>query len=213
MRIEFVKELNLQPFQHYHIYITYSTNMKKLRLLIFMAGILLSCNKEKEDITTGIVTEEISLELKSIGGISCDLTAENKILFKIMKRGGNESLGSYFGYSYEGVNPDTLQVVVQGGNINFLLQHFTRDSARALNEGHIIDANNYWYNGDVVMDIHSGFRGKGEKYLGIKLINGTKSHYGWIKVSCSQYSDTIRVIEYGYNSTPGREIKAGQKNN
>jgi hypothetical protein len=187
--------------------------MKKLALLIFIAGILLSCNKEKEDIKSVIVTDEISLELKSIGEISYKLAGTNHISFKIGKRVGNGSLGSNFGYSYEGVNPDTLQVVVQGADVNFLLEPWTWNSARALNEGHIIDANNYWHNGDVVMDIYSGFRGKGEKYLAIRLINGTKSHYGWIKVSCSQLSDSLRVIEYGYNSTPEREIKAGQKNN
>ncbi len=55
------------------------------------------------------------------------------------------------------------------------------------------------------------FQGQGEKYLAFRFIADNGFKYGWIKLYCSQHSDTLRIIEYAFNSILGGEIKAGQK--
>jgi hypothetical protein len=56
-------------------------------------------------------------------------------------------------------------------------------------------------------------------YLGIRFPasgdgsknNNTDYKYGWVKLYCSQHSDTLRIIDFAFNNNPEGEIKAGQK--
>lgn len=50
-----------------------------------------------------------------------------------------------------------------------------------------------------------------DKYLGLKLIKGTNTYYGWARLSVSASGFTIK--DYAYNSTPNDSIFAGQMNN
>jgi hypothetical protein len=50
------------------------------------------------------------------------------------------------------------------------------------------------------------------KFMGLKIIVGSDFYYGWIKlgVSIADYSVSITIMEYAYNSTPNQPILAGQ---
>jgi hypothetical protein len=56
------------------------------------------------------------------------------------------------------------------------------------------------------------FQGRGDRYLAFRFNENNNYNYGWIKLYCSQHSDTLRVIEFAYNKTSGNSILAGQKN-
>lgn len=55
------------------------------------------------------------------------------------------------------------------------------------------------------------FQGRGEKFLGIRIPAGEDFKYGWIRIYCSQHSDTLRIIDYAYNDIIGGRIDTGQR--
>ena len=59
----------------------------------------------------------------------------------------------------------------------------------------------------VVPNIHSGYWNASEGYLGLKLIVGADTLFGWIRLKVSTEMITIR--DYAYNSIPGQPILAG----
>lgn len=46
--------------------------------------------------------------------------------------------------------------------------------------------------------------------VGVRFFIGQKLHYGWIKIGNDLYSDRMSVLEYAYQSVPGKSIKSGQ---
>lgn len=77
-----------------------------------------------------------------------------------------------------------------------------------------ISENGHWSKNACVLGtfLNAGqYQGKGEKYLGIRLPRGDDYKYGWIKIDCSQHSDTLRIFDYAYNDMVNRKIRAGQK--
>ncbi len=48
-------------------------------------------------------------------------------------------------------------------------------------------------------------------YLGLKLISGGHTYYGWARLSFSSYSGTLTLFDYAYNSVPDQPILAGQQ--
>jgi len=51
------------------------------------------------------------------------------------------------------------------------------------------------------------------KYLGLKIITGRQSYYGWIRLSVSVgfLGSKIVIVDYAYNSVPNQPILAGEK--
>ena len=54
------------------------------------------------------------------------------------------------------------------------------------------------------------FQGQGEKYLAFRFNDSNGFKYGWIRIYCSQHNDTLRIIDYAYNTEVNSNIKAGQ---
>ncbi|MBN1953055.1 MAG: T9SS type A sorting domain-containing protein [Bacteroidales bacterium] len=53
------------------------------------------------------------------------------------------------------------------------------------------------------------FAGQGDKILGVKFYIGSELHYGWIRINIPAEVNTITIIDWAYDETPGRGIKAG----
>jgi hypothetical protein len=51
----------------------------------------------------------------------------------------------------------------------------------------------------------------GEKYLGIRILEGNDFKYGWIRLKCSQHNDTLNIYDYAFNPNLNQEILANQK--
>jgi Secretion system C-terminal sorting domain len=49
----------------------------------------------------------------------------------------------------------------------------------------------------------------GDRYIGLQLIKGSNTYYGWVRLSKSPFS----VKDYAYNSIPGQPILAGEGGN
>lgn len=95
-----------------------------------------------------------------------------------------------------------------------ILDNSTYGYCDALDQDIEIGGGNYYTHGTCVLGtfLDAGqFKGKGEKYLGIRFFNENTYKYGWIKIYCSQHNDTLRIIEYAYNDIGNSPIKAGQK--
>ena len=53
------------------------------------------------------------------------------------------------------------------------------------------------------------FLGVSDKFLGVKFMIGTNTHYGWARLDVSAGADTIRVKDYAYNQNADLAILAG----
>jgi hypothetical protein len=115
---------------------------------------------------------------------------------------------------------DSLAAKVVPLSVN-VLDNSTYGYATALNQGESVAQDGYWQlSPNYVLGTFANagqFQGKGEMYLGIRFPasgDGSKNNgynYGWVKLYCSQHSDTLRIIDFAFNNNPEGEIKAGQK--
>ena len=49
-------------------------------------------------------------------------------------------------------------------------------------------------------------------FLGVIFIIGSDTHYGWIQFQTNEDASKGTIIDWAYEDTPGKEIKAGKKN-
>lgn len=52
--------------------------------------------------------------------------------------------------------------------------------------------------------------GESDKYLALKLIVGTNTYYGWVRLDVSATSTSFTIKDYAYESTPNACIQTGQ---
>lgn len=208
-------------------------------LLIPIIGII-SCNKNDDQSNNGIYyasvnkqyvftrdlksiaskTDEVSLHLDSIltGKINAQVVSTGSKSFDL----NNDKL---FDLSFEiidlnlfNINKlpesfDSLAVRVAPATLE-ILDNSTYQYADALNANYNVNSSGNWSSMTCVLGTFGDagqFKGKGEKYLGIRIAKDKSYLYGWIKLYCSQKNDTLRIIEYAYNQQLGSEIKTGQK--
>lgn len=57
---------------------------------------------------------------------------------------------------------------------------------------------------------NGAFLGVNDKFLGVKFLIGTNTHYGWARLDVSANADTIRLKDYAYNIAADSPILAGQ---
>lgn len=108
---------------------------------------------------------------------------------------------------------DSLAARAYPKNIE-ILDNSTWGYCDALTEGNDISELSKWTSTTCVLGtfMNAGqFQGQGNRYLGYRIAQSATYVYGWVKVYCSQHSDTLRIIEYGYNANVGSKILAGQK--
>ncbi len=191
-------------------------------LTIALCAMLISCSKEKSSTNdpasdtntslnkntttdTTILSGTAYLQIISTGKDSIDLDKDGAadIAFEIINLNDYNStplpasLDSFAAL----VRPITLQI----------LDNSKHSYPDALTEGQEINDQGNWTNTKGVLGTFTNagqFKGNIENYLGLRWANNT---YGWIKIHCSAHNDTLRISEYGYNTSAGKFIKAGQK--
>jgi hypothetical protein len=69
----------------------------------------------------------------------------------------------------------------------------------------------------LMQDIQGLWTTGSDKYVGLKLVNGNNTYYGWIRLSVNvlpyDSTATFTIKDYAFNSTPGASILGGQKTN
>jgi hypothetical protein len=58
--------------------------------------------------------------------------------------------------------------------------------------------------------VYGNFLGVTDKFLGVKFLIGTNTHYGWARLDVTAGADTIRLKDYAYNVETDSPILAGQ---
>jgi len=94
-----------------------------------------------------------------------------------------------------------------------ILDNSTFGYPDALDADYLINDDANWSNSTSVLGtfLASGqFKGKGEKFLGVRFAEDGNFKYGWIKLYCSEHNDTLRIIDFAYNNVADDFIKAGQ---
>jgi hypothetical protein len=61
-------------------------------------------------------------------------------------------------------------------------------------------------------DYYGNWTTTDDKYLGLKLISGTNTYYGWMRLSVTVSLAYMVVSGYAYNSIPNKPIRAGETN-
>jgi hypothetical protein len=155
-----------------------------------------------------IISGLIDVDFVSTGSKTFDLDNDNKsdLGFEIidLNKFNINKLPASFDSLAARVLPSAMQI----------LDNSTYHYADALDIDQSINDGGKWTEETCVLGtfMNAGkFNGRGEKYLGIRLVRDQKYYYGWIKLNCSLHNDTLKIIEYAYNQTSGKEIKAGQK--
>jgi len=54
-----------------------------------------------------------------------------------------------------------------------------------------------------------GFAGAGDQFIGLRFWIGADLHYGWARVNIPTLSNKIKIVDWAYESTPGKAIAAG----
>lgn len=108
---------------------------------------------------------------------------------------------------------DSLAVRAISSSVEFL-DNSTWNYPDALNQNDLINSTSNWSSGPVVIGTFANagqFNGMGEKYLGIRILEGNDYKYGWIRLKCSQRNDTLNIYDYAFNPNLNQEILANQK--
>ena len=165
-------------------------------------------------------TDEISMHLDSIltGKINSQVISTGSKLFdldsdKVFDLGFEIIDLNLFNINKLPAKFDSLAVRVDPNTLQ-ILDNSTHQYADAIDANYTINSLGNWTASTCVLGTFGEagqFKGKGDKYLGIRLLKDKDYQYGWIKLYCSQHNDTLRIIEYAYNKQPGSEIRAGQK--
>jgi hypothetical protein len=150
----------------------------------------------------------INVEFISTGQKNFDLDDDsvNDISFEIIDL--NELNPNGLPESFDSLAARVVPITVQ------ILDNSTYGYPDALDPDEEISKDGNWINITAVLGTFENagqFQGEGEKYLGIRLQRENNVKYGWIKIYCSQHSDTLRIIDFAYNNIPNSKIKAGQK--
>ncbi|MBX7241546.1 MAG: T9SS type A sorting domain-containing protein [Bacteroidia bacterium] len=79
----------------------------------------------------------------------------------------------------------------------------------------ICDTLSTWFDGSnpgtLAIGLGTGYwAGQTDKYLALKLIVGTNTYYGWVRLDMSGASTSFTVKDYAYESSPNTCIQAGQ---
>ena len=130
---------------------------------------------------------------------------------------------------------DLLFMVNTGGNFAFMFP-VSSISASSYNSNAIVGFSSYPYNypsnlntGDVIDSTNGVFSlARGDfnysscaypgsqfcdgmdGYIGIHLVVGADTYYGWARIQVAPDASSITIKDYAYNSTPGEAIEAGQ---
>jgi hypothetical protein len=108
---------------------------------------------------------------------------------------------------------DSLAARVIPINIE-ILDNSTYGYPDALNPNEVISGKGNWMNNTGVLGTFGNagqFKGQGDKYLGIRFPADDDYRYGWIRLTCSEHNDTLKIIDYAFNNKKNSSIKAGQK--
>ena len=108
---------------------------------------------------------------------------------------------------------DSLAARVVSHNVE-IIDNSTFGYPDALNRNDQIDVNEKWSSrASFVLGTFANagnFNGEGEKYLGFRMSEGGDYKYGWVKLYCSQHNDTLKIMDFAYNKSLNKKIKAGQ---
>ncbi len=177
--------------------------MKKVLIVasVLIALVLSSCKKESVLPKDDIYYTEINKTVTKGGVDSIPAVCGCYYVIQIDTTNALHQQVVMFNSSEEYVLCDAHdELAVWGNNVAHL---FT------MNESISSDA--AWSINAVYLD---GFAGKGEQYIGYRLITFPSGeyeyYYGWIKIKLSEDKNTLQIIGKAVNHTDGNPIKAGQ---
>ena len=142
------------------------------------------------------------------GGDSLDIDLNNDLIidFRILKTVSGFSSNDYAVANHVGINNSILtdnfgnalaiNLNTAIGATSLSWQTMNSSNITLVSLGALLPTTGYWANAI-------------DKYLGLKLLVGTNTYYGWARFTVKNSGDII-FKDYAYNSVPNQSISAGQ---
>lgn len=202
-------------------------------LAIAAAAMLpLSCKKDKTD-DNGTDDPNITVRTLNLNVSDPDPTkrlsspADELSYIDIDNNGVNDFAAAVYYYKYDANNIDLYSAIIDvsedsTNKISSYLVLGDIPMARAKTTSQTIDSSTPAYyvgytalyekeDGTVKYNFQNEFKGKGDKYVGVKFKIGSDFHYGWMKINLSSDGKTLKIIDVAYDTRANTPITVGAR--
>jgi len=214
MKIKNSRNHNKSELRSFYKKTKIMTNSTRIFLSILVVILLNACNKEdkktdnSQQITQKVYYQEINdtifvSDISKIIEIDLNDDRNIDIAFEIV------NLNIY----NEGNSMDSLAARAITPRVA-IMDNSTYGYPDALEKDVLLNTSMSWIkreNSVLGTNPSAFFQGKGEKYLGFRLIKQNDYYYGWVKLECSEKRDTLRIISCGISEEVNNSIYTGQK--
>lgn len=206
--------------------------MKNFTFVLFLFSVLLACKKKNQDPCTAIPDNIIFTELDttSISSVDHYIDTVSNCLIPVPI---DSSCALHLDLNLDGINDFTLRIMhspVQWlANCPMMMYRIqitsTSDSNEVAMRQPLGIGKNFSFNDEISETIQDWNNGAalyvesipdttiqlvGTQFYGLRVKNGKNTNYGWVKLRNTEFNLTL--LEYAYNETPNKKIRAGQKN-
>lgn len=201
-----------------------SIDYKWLLSLLLLLGLLLffGCKEDDETIeppsTVFYKLDGRTVKLGDPSPIALDLSGDGQVDFTIFMELTANNQGDRL---YAGVNPIGPNLVKSGPPIdeNFLSMGFVVAESAGSIINLDVEANEQWTNAHSALVVRNTFTNgeisyegnwaNGERIVAIQNIIDGSVYFGWLRLKYDRITEVITLIDFAYESTPGRPIVAG----
>jgi len=191
-------------------------------------SMLAACKKDEPDnndpnINETDITPDITLAATATGSFTdIDLNSDGIIDLSVgIANYTYTSYGYNTNFNYAAVNGENgAEILTETISVNPGGSAYDIELAKALSEGNTIGVSQVIWYGSGYLGFQGVYSGNNlsygnflsaDKYVGVKFLVGTNTHYGWVRMSLNADASSLIIKEYAYHVTPNTAIAAGDK--
>jgi hypothetical protein len=191
-------------------------------------SMLAACKKDEPDnndpnINETDITPDITLAATASGSFT-DIDLNSDGIIDVSVGIANYTYTSYgynTNFNYASVNGENgAEILTETISVNLGGSAYDIELAKALSEGNTIGVSQVIWYGSGYLGFQGVYSGNNlsygnflsaDKYVGVKFLVGTNTHYGWVRMSLNADASSLIIKEYAYHVTPNTAIAAGDK--
>ena len=191
-------------------------------------SMLAACKKDEPDnndpnINETDITPDITLAATATGSFTdIDLNSDGIIDLSVgIANYTYTAYGYNTNFNYAAVDGENgAEILTETISVNLGGSAYDIELAKALSEGNTIGVSQVIWYGSGYLGFQGVYSGNNlsygnflsaDKYVGVKFLVGTNTHYGWVRMSLNADASSLIIKEYAYHVTPNTAIAAGDK--